>query len=204
MPDKRRSDQKRLPDKQSPARKSAGKRDSGRPSGPSSGVRVRKVAGEEAWELVPPRCARDRADDLQEVRAMIDGGELEIARDELRWLLGGCSEFIDAHHLLGELAMLENDLPLARGHFGYAFQMGAKAMRAAPPKTPFPYRLAANQPFYEAGKGLAWSLIQLNKADLAREVIEQMLERDASDPLAVRALLTAGTSLPPESAADIP
>ena len=62
---------------------------------------------------------------------MIEAGEVDIAIDELRWLLGGCSDFIAAHRMLGEAAMLESDIPLARGHFGYAFQIGVKALDQA-------------------------------------------------------------------------
>ena len=54
---------------------------------------------------------------------MMEAGEVDIAIDELRWLLSGCSDFIEAHRLLGELALAENDLPLARAHFGYAYSL---------------------------------------------------------------------------------
>ena len=178
---------KRRPDRKKPRPK----RDLDRPARGSSGLRVRQAAGEEAWELVHPRSAHDRNEDLQEVRKMIDAGEVEVARDELRWLLGGCSDFVDAHRLLGELALLQGDLPLARGHFGYAFQIGAQAMRGAPPKAVFPYRLPSNEQFFEAGKGLAWCLMQLDKADMAREVVEQLLKFDPTDPLGVQGLLDA-------------
>ena len=57
----------------------------------------------DGWVLVHPRCARDRADDLEEVREMVEAGELDVAIDELRWLVGGCSEFIEAHALLGRV-----------------------------------------------------------------------------------------------------
>src|SRR5258708_2407310 len=52
-----------------------------------SSLRVRKVVGQDAWELVHPRCARDRALDLEEVRKMLDAGEVDVAIDECRWLL---------------------------------------------------------------------------------------------------------------------
>ena len=31
------------------------------------------------------------------MREIVAAGELDIAIDELRWLVGGCSEFIEAH-----------------------------------------------------------------------------------------------------------
>ena len=167
--------------------RSTGKQPSGRSA---SQVRVRKAAGQEAWELVHPRCACDRDDDLEEVRKMIDAGEIEVAVDELRWLLSGCSDYIDAHKTLGELALLDNDLPLARGHFGYAFRLGSKALEQAGVRGVVPYRLAANQAFHEAGKGLAYCLKQLEKPEMLRDVVEQLLACDPDDPLGVRGLLT--------------
>ncbi len=119
---------------------------------------------------------------------MIAGGEIEIAREELQWLLSGCTDMIDAHKTLGELALLDQDLPLARGHFGYAYQIGVKALDRAGAATA-PYRLSANQAFFEAGKGLAYCLCELGKAEMAAEVVERLLGFDPSDPLGVRALL---------------
>ena len=40
---------------------------------------------------------------------MIDADELEIAQEELRWLLSGCNEFIQAHRLLGDLALWQSN-----------------------------------------------------------------------------------------------
>jgi len=119
---------------------------------------------------------------------MLDAGEVDIAIDELRWLLNGCSEFVDAHRLLGELALADGDLPLARGHFGYVHRLGIGALGS---KGPLPYRLPANQGFHESGKGLVWVLMKLGKTDLAREAVADLLRCDPSDPLGVQALLSA-------------
>jgi tetratricopeptide (TPR) repeat protein len=119
---------------------------------------------------------------------MLAAGEEELAIDELRWLLEDCSDFIAAHKLLGELAVAAGDLPLARGHFGYAYQIGAAALSAKGPG-PLPYDLPANQPFLEAAKGLAFCLRQQGEVALARQVVEKMLACDPSDPLGVRAWL---------------
>ena len=50
---------------------------------------MRRTADGQAWELLHPQCAGDRAEDLEEVQKMIDAGEAEIATDELRRLLNG-------------------------------------------------------------------------------------------------------------------
>jgi hypothetical protein len=121
---------------------------------------------------------------------MIEAGEIEIAREELQWLLSGCTDMIDAHKTLGELALLDQDLPLARGHFGYAYQIGAKALDRAGATANVPYRSPANQAFFEAGKGLAFCLRELGKTEMAVEVVERLLACDPSDPLGVRTLIS--------------
>ncbi len=153
-----------------------------------STLRARKLRGEDAWELVHPRCARDRQEDLEEVRKMLDAGEIDVAVDECRWLLQGCSDCLEAHRILGEIALGENDLPLARGHFGYAYRLGTLALDQVRCKGPLPYRLAANHSFFESAKGLAWCLLRLGKREMAGEVVERLLQCDPSDPLGVKNL----------------
>lgn len=125
---------------------------------------------------------------------MIEADEIDIAIDELRWLLNGCSDFIDAHKTLGELALLEQDIPLARGHFGYAYQIGKRAMDAGGCRGPLPYRLQNNQAFHEAAKGLAYCLKHLEKGDLLVDLVETISRCDPSDPLAVREFLKPANS----------
>lgn len=160
-------------------------------------LRVRRKTGDRAWELVHPRCALERGEDLDEVRMMLDAGEREIALDELRWLLNGCSDCVAAHRLLGELALEDGDLRLARGHFGYAYEISVSAFPPTGIDGPLPYRLPANQPFLEAAKGLAWCLHELGKQKLARKVLKQLLDCDPTDPLGVRVWQTAWESEPP-------
>ena len=137
-----------------------------------------------------PRCARDRAEDLEEVQAMVEAGEFEIAVDELRWLLADCHEFIAAHALLGELALAaHNDIPLARGHFGAGYQLGLQTLRRAKMPKPLLYSQPANRPFFAAGQGLAGCLAKLDKLDMAKEVVDTLLKLDPSDPLKLRAML---------------
>jgi hypothetical protein len=150
-------------------------------------IRLRQTR--EGWELIHPRCAIDRADDIEEVQAIVAGGEIDIARDEILWLIDSCREFIDAHKLLGELAYAEGDVKLARGHFGYAFRLGQDAIRRAGNPRPVPYSLPANQAFHESGKALALCLMQLDRREMANEVVEQLVSYDPIDPLGVRATL---------------
>jgi hypothetical protein len=137
--------------------------------------------------LVHPRCARDRAEDLEEVQLMIESGENDVARDELRWLLSGCSEFIGAHVLLGMLAVTEGDLPLARGHFGAGYQLGLQTLRRAKMPKPLLFSQPANRSFFDAGHGLVDCLRRLDKSPMADEIVQTLLELDPSDPLGLRA-----------------
>ena len=168
-------------------------------SGPQA-ISVQRAKSGNGWVLVHPRAVREMAEDLDVVRAMIDAGETDVAIDELRWLLGTCHEAIEAHFLLGKLAVeVDHDLPLARGHFGTGYQLGLQALRRAKLLTPVPALHPANRTFYDAGRGLAWCLHGLGKSEMALEVVEQLLALDPDDPLGLTAWLdeirTAGKPL---------
>ncbi len=150
----------------------------------SNSISVRRAKSGNGWVLVHPSAVRDRAEDLEEVQSMIDAGEGDIAIDELRWLLGSCSEMIAGHFLLGKLAVeVDNDIPLARGHFGFGYMLGLKALRRAKLPKPVPALHPANRAFFDSGRGLCWSLHQLGKKEMALEVAEQLLALDPDDPL---------------------
>jgi len=89
------------------------------------------------------------------------------------------------------LALAEENIPLARGHFGYAYQLGMKAILAAGSPQPFSLDWAANQAFFSAGKGLVHCLLKLDKRDVAAEVVAFLLRCAPSDPLHLRVLLDA-------------
>ena len=155
----------------------------------SDGLSVRRSTDGQSWVFVHPREARDRAEDLEEVQMMIEAGEMDVALDELRWLLSGCSEFIAAHVLLGEIARAGGDLPLARAHYGAGYQLGLQTLRRAKMPKPLLYSQLANQSFFEAGQGLVWTLEKLGKPQMAEEIVATLIELDPSDPLQLRAML---------------
>ena len=142
-----------------------------------------------AWELVQPRCARKRRDDIEEVEAMVEAGETEIARDELVWLLSECPDFLEAHVHLGLIALEEHDPKLARGHFGRAFELCQRAIEAAGGPRPLPYALAGNRPLHEAAKGLVHCLLETGRKQLAQDVGRRLAPLDPTDPLGIARLL---------------
>jgi tetratricopeptide (TPR) repeat protein len=147
-------------------------------------ISVQRAKSGNGWVLVHPSAVREMAEDLEELQRIIDAGETDVAVDELRWLLGTCPEMIEGHFLLGKLAAeVNHDVPLARGHFGTAYQLGIQALRRAKRPKPVPALHPANRTFYNAGRGLVWCLDQLGKHGMALEVVEQMLELDPDDPL---------------------
>ncbi|WP_146583483.1 hypothetical protein [Posidoniimonas polymericola] len=160
-----------------------------KPSRPEQGVAARRLSAGD-WVLVHPREARDRSEDLEEVNDMIEAGELDIAQDELRWLLSGCSEFMAAHVLAGVIAIeLDNDIPLARGHFGFAYQLGQKAIKRAKCSGPLLGAQPANLPFYEAARGLAFCLEKKGKPELADEILAYTRGLDPRDPAEIAVML---------------
>jgi hypothetical protein len=93
--------------------------------------------------------------DYEEGVELWRAGDTEAARDALRYALQGCGDNLWVHVALGRIALDDfRDPHLARGHFGYAFEL---AQRALPPG--FAGRLVrdrpANRPFYEAVEGLS-------------------------------------------------
>jgi tetratricopeptide (TPR) repeat protein len=165
------------------------KRSSRRPANPNTLSIGRSKSGN-GWVLIPPRSVRDCGEDLEEVQAMIEAGEYDVAIDELHWLLGNEHELIEAHFLLGKLAVeVKNDIPLGRGHFGLGYQLGMKALRKAKFPKPVPALHPANRLFYDAGRGLVWCLHSLGKPEMAIEVAEQLLKFDPDDPLGLASWL---------------
>ena len=155
-----------------------------KPAGREQDLAIRRAQGGNAWELVYPPSVLRRQEDMEEVEAMLAAGEIDIAMDELRWLLSGCRALLQAHQLLGEIGLSDNDLPLAKAHLGYAFDMGIAAIRKEKDFAgPLPYALPANQPFFEAGKGLAWCFFQQGDIKAAERVVRELLALDPSDPL---------------------
>jgi hypothetical protein len=155
----------------------------------SDGLGIRRATDGKSWVFVHPRCARDRAEDLEEVQLMIESDEHDVALDELRWLLSGCAEFIAAHVMLGELARNTGDVPLARGHYGAGYQLGLQTLRRAKMPKPVLYSQLANQSFFHAGQGLAWSLEEQGKRQMAEEIVATLIELDPSDPLQLKSML---------------
>lgn len=120
---------------------------------------------------------------------MIAGGEPEIARDELVWLLSECPDFLEAHVHLGLIALEEGDAKLARGHFGRAYELCLRAIQAAGNPRPLPHALAGNRPFFEAAKGLVHCLLETGRRPMAATVCSVVAPLDPADPLGIQKLL---------------
>ncbi len=137
------------------------------------------------WVLVHPRSVRERAEDLEEVETMLEADEIDIARDELRYLLQDCPNHMTVHFMLGDIALAEKDIKLARGHYGYAYEIGHKALKREKFPKPFLQSEPANEIFFESGKQLAWCLKLLEKNDLMRrDRVPAELRSERSAPIA--------------------
>ncbi len=136
-----------------------------RPSGTQNGpgpIGLTRIGGDD-FELLHPRAVNETELDYEEGVELWKAGDPESARDALRYALSACHDNIWAHVALGQIALVEfRDPALARGHFGYAFDL---AHRALPQgfKGRLPRDRANNRPFYEAIDGLAQSLEALGR-----------------------------------------
>ncbi len=140
-----------------------------------------KRLGPGDFELAHPRCVPEMELDYEEGIALWREGDVEAARDALRYALQGCGDNIWVHVALGRIALKEfNDASLARGHFGYGYEL---AQRALPPdftgRLP-PARLA-NQPFYEAIDGLVTCYDALGKPNEAAALRTQARRLSGED-----------------------
>jgi hypothetical protein len=125
----------------------------GRPAKKRGGLRLSRLGGPD-FELDHPRCVAEMELDYEEGMALWGEGDVESARDALRFALQGCGDNLWVHVALGRSALQEfKDAALARGHFGYAFEL---AQRALPPGFAgrLPRHRPANRPFYDAIDGL--------------------------------------------------
>jgi hypothetical protein len=110
-------------------------------------------------------------------------GDPEAARDALRYALQGCGDNLWVHVALGRIAFDEfRDPTLARGHFGYAFELA----QAAIPRDfsgRLPRERVPNRPFYDAVAGLSECYQALGKETEARRVLgfAASLSRGRSD-----------------------
>ncbi|NMC19316.1 MAG: hypothetical protein GYA33_02750 [Thermogutta sp.] len=125
---------------------------------------------------------------MEEVYEMLELGEIEAAEDELRWLLQDCPELLEAHRLLGHLALESARWDLARAHLGYAYESVLTAL-GKDFRGILPYARPANRPFHEAGHDLVQCLLFLGERSLAQEAANQLRRLDPADPLGTAALL---------------
>ncbi len=171
------------PGNQSSAPKSGGspgKSGKGKPTRRPAGALELKALGGNRYVFVAPECAVDRDLDLAEAIEMRAGGEFEIARDELLYLVADCRGFIEAYLQLAELALEDEDISLAKGHFGFAYEQGLETLPLNF-RGQLPCTEGYNPHFFAAGRGLARCLIARQEPQKAREVLEQLIRFDPSE-----------------------
>ena len=139
------------------------------------GLNLRRLGGND-FELTHPRCVPEMELDYEEGIEIWKAGDPDGARDALRYALQGCGDNIWVHVALGRIALQDfNDPALARGHFGYAFEL---AQRAIPPDFSgrLPRDRPANRPFFDAIDGLATCYEALGKPGES-EPLRKLAER---------------------------
>ena len=141
--------------------------------GGTGGLRLKRLESGE-FELDHPPCIYELEPDYEEGMELWKAGEPEEARDSLRFALQGCGDNMYVHVALGGLALeIDRDAALARGHFGYAFELAERAIPRGFAGH-IPTERPANRPLYEALDGLAncyQSLGQPDEADRLRQMM---------------------------------
>jgi hypothetical protein len=133
------------------------------------------------FELIHPKKVEETQEDYEEGIELWKEGDPESARDALRYALSACHANLRAHVALGRIALADfRDPTLARGHFGYAFELGQRAL----PRD-FSGRLSperpANCPFFEALDGLVECLKALGQHGEC-EVLRKLRARLSGSP----------------------
>lgn len=136
----------------SPGREGPPRPSGGRPR-TTGGVGLQRLNARE-FALRHPKCIHEMELDYEEGLELRREGDSEGARDALRYALQGCGDNMWVHVALGRIALEDfNDPGLARGHFGYAFELAQKAI-AGDFNGRLPREHPANRPLYDAIDGL--------------------------------------------------
>lgn len=145
------------------------------------GLGLRRLAGNE-YELVHPRGVRAMELDFQEGLELRKAGDPEAARDALRYALRGCGDNLWVHVALGQIALEDfKDPALARGHFGYAFELAERALPRGFTGR-LPSHSQANRPLYDAMAGLAYCYEALGRPADAAELRARASRWSSSAP----------------------
>ena len=125
------------------------------PRGTSSSSPIGLRRGDDgAFELVHPPCVEEVEPDYAEAMEILREGEPDEAKAALRHALEGCRDNLWVHVALGRLALeVGRDADLARGHFGYAYDLASRALPAGF-SGPLPPELVPNRPLFDAVEGL--------------------------------------------------
>lgn len=139
-------------------------------AGRRPGIGVSRINETDDFELVHPRCVLQRRGDYQDGIDLWEAGDPEAARDALRFALEGCGENLWVHVALGRIALETfKDAELARGHFGYAYELVERGVPRGF-RGRIPRKLPGNRPFFDAVEGLAACYEQLGQRRAAEEV----------------------------------
>lgn len=136
-------------------------------------IGLSKLPEGDDYELVHPRCVLQRRGDYEDGMELWRAGDPDGAREALRYALEGCGDNLWVHVALGRIALeADRDAQLARGHFGYAFELVERAL----PRNfrgRLPRQLPGNRIFFDAAEGLASCYEAIQRADEATKIRRQ-------------------------------
>jgi hypothetical protein len=160
---------RRPPARGGPGRAAGAPRAGGGAVKKKGGIWLQRINATE-FALSHPKCIHEMELDYEEGLELRREGDSEGARDALRYALQGCGDNIWVHVALGRIALEDfNDPSLARGHFGYGFELAEKAIpRDFDGKLPREH--PSNRPLYDAIDGLILCYEKLGQPAPAEEL----------------------------------
>jgi len=149
---------------------------------------LRRMGKPNCYEFDLPRSVMDRKDDMDDVRGMVKHDEIDVAIDELRWLLSDCPQLMEAHALLGILASefddpTPDDVELALAHLECALDIGRTALNFRRLQAPLLCDRPTNRPFFQAGLTMIRLLRSQGKKDAADRLLQELIRLDPKLPL---------------------
>ena len=118
-----------------------------------SEIRLRQVPGKQQWELVHPRSVRDRAEDLEEVRSMIDARRGGDRHRGAPLALGWLHRFYRGSQDPRRVGPDGGRLQACPAHFGYAWDIGIAALPDRGLSGPLAYERPAESAVFRSGQG---------------------------------------------------
>ncbi len=161
----------------------------GSPRRPDDGLTVRRVPGEDAWELALAAAMRLAAATWSRSAPMLAAGGLTWPSTSCDGFSTAATRLVEAHQLLGEIALNGGGRSRTGPRPpGLRIRTGCESPSSRRGGCRLPFNRPNNQPFFKLAAAAArWH--RLGDRQTAGEIVNRLLALDPSDPLDVKSVL---------------